>query len=120
MRGFTREREGPHVVSSVSFKQSAERSCGDECAPYPEVVLCVRACLPGHRQLEVMSEVSNGLSRRAVHVTRMEGVNVHLVDRELEAIVKRLAKKHADLDFLLSKHEVGARVGTRGGCWFAP
>ncbi|GLC42647.1 hypothetical protein PLESTB_001123200 [Pleodorina starrii] len=56
-------------------------------------------------QLAVMSEAAEALGRRACHVTRMEGVNMLLVDPELEAIVTRLAKKHADLDFLLSKHE---------------
>ncbi|EFJ48740.1 hypothetical protein VOLCADRAFT_104589 [Volvox carteri f. nagariensis] len=56
-------------------------------------------------QLEAMSEAAGSLGRRACHVTRMEAVNMHLVDRELEAIVARLAKKHADLAFLLAKHE---------------
>ncbi|GIL64707.1 hypothetical protein Vafri_18594 [Volvox africanus] len=57
-------------------------------------------------QLQVMSEAAESLGRRACHVSRMEEVCAHLVDPELEAIVTRLSKKHADLGFLLDKHEV--------------
>lgn len=58
------------------------------------------------RQLGVMSCAAEALGRRACHVTSMEKVNSHLVDCELEAVVTRLSKKHADFDFLLAKHEV--------------
>ncbi|PNW77345.1 hypothetical protein CHLRE_10g432550v5 [Chlamydomonas reinhardtii] len=52
-----------------------------------------------------MADAADQLSRRAFHVMRMESVNAALLDPVLAATVARLAKKHADLQFLLSKFE---------------
>ncbi|KAG2448696.1 hypothetical protein HYH02_006052 [Chlamydomonas schloesseri] len=52
-----------------------------------------------------MADTADQLSKRAFHVMRMESVNAALLDPVLAATVARLAKKHADLQFLLSKFE---------------
>ncbi|KAG2433028.1 hypothetical protein HXX76_008755 [Chlamydomonas incerta] len=52
-----------------------------------------------------MADTADQLSKRAFHVMRMESVNAVLLDPALAAAVARLSKKHADLQFLLSKFE---------------
>ncbi|GFR52249.1 hypothetical protein Agub_g14783 [Astrephomene gubernaculifera] len=56
-------------------------------------------------QLGPMAAAAQSLGARARHVNRMGVVNELLLDPGMAALVARLAKKHADLAFLLAKHE---------------